>query len=305
MRQQNNARTSRSTVSSWRRALQEYGWGLVFLLPAIAVFCVFLWTPIAKGIFYSFMNVDFVRGNSFVGFANYREIFASSVLTKSVLNTLYYMLLCVLIGFWVPSIVSIAISELRWFKGTMRLVVYLPNIVPAVVLYGMWQWLYDPLGPANQIVSWFGGHQIMWLTDKSMAMISIVIAETWQSFGTAALIYLAGIVSIPKDLYEAAEMDGAGVMQRIRYITIPSIRHLYVLLFILQLIGTSQGFLTHMALTGGGPNNTTLTYMYQIINEAFTNLNYGRASAMGVLMFIVLATLSIVMYSIQGRSKQA
>jgi multiple sugar transport system permease protein len=297
--------TIQQTAQSWRRKLKDYGWGLAFILPAIAVFCVFLWTPIVKGIFYSFMNVDFVKGNSFVGFDNYRDIFASSMLAKSVLNTLYYMLLCILIGFWVPSIVSIAVSELRWFKGAMRLIVYLPNIVPAVVLYGMWQWLYDPLGPANQIISWFGSQQILWLTDKSMAMISIVIAETWQSFGTAALIYLAGIVSIQKDLYEAAEMDGAGVLQRIRYITIPGIRHLYILLFILQLIGTSQGFLTHMALTGGGPNNATLTYMYQIINEAFTNLNYGRASAMGVLMFIVLASLSIIMYSIQGRSRQA
>ncbi|MEF2244130.1 sugar ABC transporter permease [Paenibacillus sp. IITD108] len=295
----------RPTSKTFAKKIKDYGWGLAFLLPAIAVFCVFLWTPIVKGIFYSFMNVDFVKGNSFIGFDNYRDIFASSVLAKSVLNTLYYMFLCILIGFWVPSIVSIAVSELRWFKGAMRLIVYLPNIVPAVVLYGMWQWLYDPLGPANQIMSWFGSQQIMWLTDKSMAMISIVIAETWQSFGTAALIYLAGIVSIPKDLYEAAEMDGAGILQRIRYITIPGIKHLYILLFILQLIGTSQGFLTHMALTGGGPNNTPLTYMYQIINEAFTNLNYGRASAMGVLMFIVLASLSIIMFSIQGRSKQS
>lgn len=305
MQSQINVRTTHQAAKPRLRKLKDYSWGLAFLLPAIAVFCVFLWTPIVKGIFYSFMNVDFVKGNSFVGLDNYRDIFASSVLAKSVLNTLYYMVLCILIGFWVPSIVSIAVSELRWFKGAMRLIVYLPNIVPAVVLYGMWQWLYDPLGPANQIMSWFGSQQIMWLTDKSMAMISIVIAETWQSFGTAALIYLAGIVSIPKDLYEAAEMDGAGVLQRIRYITIPGIRHLYILLFILQLIGTSQGFLTHMALTGGGPNNTTLTYMYQIINEAFTNLNYGRASAMGVLMFMVLASLSIIMYSIQGRSKQA
>lgn len=283
---------------------RDYLWGILFLLPAIIVFCLFLWTPIAKGVMYSFMNVDFVSGSKFVGLANYREVFASSVLSISVWNTIYYMFLCVLIGFWVPSIVSIAISELRWFQGAMRLIVYLPHIVPAVVLYGMWQWLYDPLGPANQIVSWFGGHPFLWLTDKSMAMLSIVLAETWQGFGGATLIYLAGIVSIPKDLYEAAEIDGAGILQRIRYITIPGIRHLYMLLFILQLISTSQGFMTHMALTGGGPNQATLTYMYQIINEAFTNLNYGKASAMGVIMFLVLTSLSIVLYYLQGRSKE-
>jgi len=283
---------------------KDYLWGVLFILPAIIVFCLFLWTPIAKGVVYSFMQVDFINGSHYVGLKNYREVMANSDVGITIWNTVYYMILCVLLGFWVPSIVAIAISELRRFQGAMRLIVYLPHIVPAVVLYGMWQWLYDPLGPVNQIASWFGDHQLMWLTDKSIAMISIVIAETWQAFGGATLIYLAGIVGIPKDLYEAAEIDGAGVLQRIRHITIPGIRHLYVLMFILQLISTSQGFMTHMALTGGGPNNATLTYMYQIINEAFTNLNYGRASAMGVLMFLVLTSLSVVLYYFQGRSKE-
>lgn len=297
--------TKRGLVHPLIKKSKDYMWGIIFLLPALIVFCLFLWTPIFKGVIYSFMQVDFVRGNEFVGLNNYRDVFANSALLISIRNTLYYMLLCVLIGFWVPSVVAMAISELRRFQGVMRLIVYLPHIVPAVVLYGMWQWLYDPLGPANQIASWLGNHQFMWLTDKNIAMLSIVIAETWQAFGGTTLIYLAGIVGIPKDLYEAAEIDGAGVLQRIRHITIPGIRHIYILMFIMQLIGTSQGFMTHMALTGGGPNNATLTYMYQIINEAFTNLNYGRASAMGVLMFLVLTSLSLVLYYFQGRSKEA
>ena len=287
------------------RKFKDYFWGMMFLLPAIAVFCLFLWTPIAKGIVYSFMNIDFVNGSYFVGFENYREVFASRDTGIAVRNTIYYMFLGIVIGFWVPSLVAIAISELRWFQGSMRLLVYLPNIVPAVVLYTMWQYLYDPLGPINQFLSWFGMDTILWLADKGMAMIAIVISETWQNFGTTTLIYLAAVVGIPKDQYEAAEIDGAGVLQRIRYITIPGIRHIFVLLFIMQLIGTSQGFQTHIAMTGGGPNNATLTYMYQLTNEAFTRFDYGKASAMGVLMFVVLTTLSIGLYAYQGRSKNA
>nr|WP_256992171.1 sugar ABC transporter permease [Paenibacillus sp. XY044] len=287
------------------RKFREYIWGIAFLFPAIVVFGLFLWTPIVKGILYSFQNVDFVLGNSFVGWDNYREVLTSSDLGIAVRNTLFYMFLGVIIGFWVPSLVAIAISELRRMQGLMRLFVYLPNIVPAVALYAMWMWMYDPLGPLNQLLSWFGINGINWLTDKHWAMFSIVLAETWQGFGASALIYLAGIVSIPKDLYEAAEIDGAGVMQRILHITIPGIRHLYLLLFILQLISTSQGFQTQVALTGGGPNNATLTYMYQIINQAFTNLNYGKASAMGVMMFVALTLLSTVLYRIQGRSPKA
>lgn len=287
-----------------KKKLREYAWGIAFLLPAIAVFGLFLWTPIVKGILYSFQSIDFVNGNHFVGWTNYHEVLTSSDLGIAVRNTLLYMSLGVLMGFWVPSVVAIAISELRRFQGGMRLIVYLPNIVPAVALYAMWMWLYDPLGPLNQFLSWFGIGQINWLTDKHWATFSIVLAETWQGFGATALIYLAGIVGIPKDLYEAAEIDGAGVFRRIFHITLPGIRHLYLLLFIMQLIATSQGFQTQVALTGGGPNNATLTYMYQIINQAFTSFNYGKASAMGVLMFVALTLLSAVLYRLQGRSEQ-
>ncbi|MFD2334151.1 carbohydrate ABC transporter permease [Cohnella sp. GCM10020058] len=287
------------------KSFREYFWGVAFLVPAIAVFGLFLWTPIVKGVVYSFYNIDFVNGNHFVGWTNYAEALASSDLGIAVRNTLFYMFLGVLMGFWVPSVVAIAISELRRFQSGMRLIVYLPNIVPAVALYAMWMWLYDPLGPLNQLLSWFGIDRVDWLTNKHWATFSIVLAETWQGFGATALIYLAGIVGIPKDLYEAAEIDGAGVFRRIRHITLPGIRHLYLLLFIMQLIATSQGFQTQVALTGGGPNNATLTYMYQIINQAFTYLNYGRASAMGVMMFVVLTVLSAVLYRLQGRSPQA
>jgi multiple sugar transport system permease protein len=251
------------------------------------------------------MNVDFVNGNTFVGLSNYRAVLSNSDMGLAVRNTLYYMLLGLIIGFWVPSVVAIAVAELRRFRGAARLLIYLPNIVPAVVLYGMWQWLYDPLGPLNQILGWFGLGPVQWLTNAGWAMPSIVIMETWQGFGAAALIYLAGIVSIPKDIYEAAEIDGAGVWKRIRFITLPSIRHLYLLLLIMQLIGTSQGFMSQMAVTGGGPNKATLTYMYLIINEAFTNLNFGRASALGVLMFLVLTTASVGLYIVQGRNQKA
>lgn len=291
------------TKGTWTSKARDYFWGGAFLLPALVMFILFLWTPIAKGVYFSFMDVDFVNGNRFAGLAHYRDIFASSLVGTAIGNTILYMLMCLMIGFAVPSVVAIAVSELRRFQGTMRLLVYLPNIVPAVVLYGMWQYIYDPLGPANQILSWLQQQPVMWLTDKSMAMLSIVIVETWQGFGATALLYLAGVVGIPKDLYEAAEIDGAGVFQRIRHITIPGISHLYILLFIMQLISTSQSFQTHYAMTGGGPNNTTLTYMYMLTNEAFVRFNFGGASALGVLMFVVLTTLSVLVYYVQGRVK--
>jgi multiple sugar transport system permease protein len=129
-------------------------------------------------------------------------------------------------------------------------------------------------------------------------MISIVFMETWQSFGGAMLIYLAAVMSIPRDWYEAAEIDGAGVWARIRHITLPSIKNLVLLMFILQLIATSQGFQAQIAILDGGPNNVTLTYALRIVKYAFLNQDYGTASAMGVLMFIVLGGLAVMQFKL-------
>jgi multiple sugar transport system permease protein len=287
------------------KKIRPYIWGIVFLLPATVIFCVFLWTPILKGMYYSFFHIDFVNGNEFVGLKNYQNVMTNSDFWLSVRNTLYYVALGLIIGYWVPSLVAIAISELKWFQGLARLAVYLPAIVPGVVLYGMWMWLLDPGGPLNHGLSLFGIGPVEWLTSKKMAMISIVLMETWQGFGTATLMYLAGIVSIPRDLYEAAEIDGAGIFRRIFHITLPGIRHIYLLLFISQIIHAAEGFQTHLAMTGGGPNNATFTYMLMVIRQAFVSLDYGKASAMGVLMFIVLTASSIVLYSIQTRRDRA
>lgn len=253
---------------------------------------------------YSFYHIDFVKGDQFVGFDNYATVFADPDVWKATKNTLYYMFLCLVIGFWVPILFAIAISELRRFQGFVRVAAYLPNVVPIVVLYGLWRWFYDPVGPINGALTGAGLDSIYFMTDKSWSMISLVIMETWQSFGSAMLIYLAAVLSIPRDWYEAAEIDGAGVWNRIRHITLPSIRSLIMLLLILQLIGTSQGYQSQLAMLDGGPNRATLTYALYIVKNAFTRLDYGVASALGVLMFLVLGCMAIIQYKLQSRGEK-
>lgn len=280
--------------SNWKK----YMWGYLFLVPAIAIFIVFLWVPIIKGMVYSFYNIDFVKGNTFVGLDNYVKVFNNPDVLLSVRNTLYYMLLCLVIGFWVPIAASIAISELRWFQGFARIAAYLPFVVPGVVLYGMWRWMYDPVGPINALLGWFGADPVSFVSDGRWSMVSIVFMETWQQFGSAMLIYLAGVLSIPRDWYEAAEIDGAGVWARIKYITLPSMRNLIVLMLILQLIGTSQAYQSQLALLDGGPNKATLTYALLTVKYAFTQLDYGAGTALGVLMFLVLSVLGVLQYKL-------
>lgn len=280
---------------------RRYMWGLIFLLPAIATFTLFLWLPIFKGVLNSFYIVDFVKGNTFIGFDNYKTIFSDRDVMTSVKNTLYYMGLALAIGFWVPILIALAISEMRKFQGFARVAAYLPYVVPFVVLYGVWRWLYDPVGPINAILKAVGIGQINFMVDRSWSMASIVIMETWQSFGSAMLIYLAAILAVPRDWYEAAEIDGAGIWHRIRYITLPAIRNQIMLLLMLQLIATSQGFQTQYAMLDGGPNNATLTYALLIVRYAFVRQDYGVASALGVLMFLALSILAIIQYRINNR----
>lgn len=282
--------------------LRKHLWGYLFLLPAFLIFAMFLWLPIIKGFFYSFYHVDFVKGNSFVGFDNYKTVFHDSDVGISIRNTLYYMGLALVMGFWVPIVFAISISEVRRFQGILRIAAYLPNVVPVVVLYGLWRWFYDPIGPINAaITKTVGGEGISFMTDTSWSMISLVFMETWQQFGAAMLLYLAAILSVPRDWYEAAEIDGAGVWMRIRHITLPSIKSLILLMLLLQLIGTSQGFQSQLAMLDGGPNNATLTYALLIVKYATTRLELGVASAMGVLMFLVLSVLAIIQFRLQHK----
>lgn len=281
-------------MSIWKK----YMWGYLFLIPAIATFIVFLWVPITKGIVYSFFQIDFVKGNTFVGFDNYIRIFKNPDLLLSVRNTLYYMLLALVIGFWVPLATAIAISELKFFQGLARIAAYLPVVVPGVVLYGLWRWMYDSVGPINAFLGLFGVEPISFISNGKWSMFSLVVMETWQQFGSALLIYLAGVLSIPKEWYEAAEIDGAGVWARIKYITLPSMRNLVVLMLILQLISTSQGYQSQLAMLDGGPNKATLTYALLTVKYAFTQLDYGAGTALGVLMFLVLTILGVMQYKL-------
>ncbi|MEK8215109.1 carbohydrate ABC transporter permease [Paenibacillus sp. FSL L8-0463] len=273
-------------------------WGYMFLLPAIIIFIMFMWVPIFKGFLYSFYTVDFVKGNTFAGMDNYARALTDPDVLIAVKNTVYYMGLCLVIGFWVPIAFAIAISELRKFGGFVRVAAYLPYVMPAVVLYGLWRWLYDPVGPINALLDTMGADQIPFLTDSRWSMISLVFMETWQQFGSGMLIYLAAVLSIPRDWYEAAEIDGAGVWARIRHITLPSLRNLIILMLILQVIATSQGYQSQLALLDGGPNKTTLTYALLIVKYAFTRLDYGTATALGMLMFVVLGGLGILQFKL-------
>lgn len=193
-----------------------------------------------------------------------------------------------------PFVVAVLLNELRHAKAYLRVLVYLPVMMPPVASVLLFKYFYDPgHGLFNHLLAGLGLPTLAWLNSSTTAMFSVVLAATWMTMGGATLIYLAALQNIPGELYEAAELDGAGLLRRIWHVTVPQTRLILSLLLLLQIVATMQVFVEPFLLTGGnGPEGSTTTVVYLIYQYAFNFDNYGSASALGLVMLLVLAGFS-------------
>ncbi|HEY9413945.1 MAG TPA: sugar ABC transporter permease, partial [Pseudonocardia sp.] len=253
------------------------------------------WWPIIRGLLISFQETNLVGPAQWVGLNNFVTLFADPLLGTAVSNTLLFVGLGVLIGFPVPLVLASIMSTVRRLGGVYRVLVYLPVVIPPVVSVLLWKWFYDP-GPGlfNSLFGLVGLGPFRWLESPDSAMLSLVLESTWAGMGGAVLIYLAAMVGVPAELYEAAEIDGASTWQRIWHVMLPQLRPVIGLLLMLQLITTVQVFTEPYVFTGGGPQNSTVTVLLLIFRYAFQNGNYGQAAALSLLLAIALAALSAV-----------
>ncbi|MBB5080635.1 carbohydrate ABC transporter permease [Nonomuraea endophytica] len=268
---------------------------LVFLVPALIVFGAFSWWPIVRGLLISFQSTNLVDPAEWVGPANFTALFTDPLLGVSIRNTLLFVGLALLIGFPAPLVLATVMATVRRAAGLYRFLVYLPVVIPPVVAILLWKWFYDPgHGLFNELFGLVGLGPFPWLDSPGSAMLSLVLQSTWAGMGGAVLIYLAAIVGIPSELYEAAQMDGASIRARIWHITLPQLRPVIGLLLLMQLITTMQVFTEPYVFTGGGPENATLTVLLLIFRYAFQDGAYGQAAALSLLLAIVLGILSAV-----------
>jgi multiple sugar transport system permease protein len=269
--------------------LTAYG----FLCAALVCFALFSWYPIVRGVLLSFQQVNFVTDPVWVGWQNFATLFADPLFGIAWRNTLLFTGLALVIGFAIPFAVAIVLNELRHAKGYFRMVVYLPVMLPPVVVAILWKWFYDP-GPGlfNTMLESVGLPRLAWLSSTSTSMLSLVLVATWSAMGSATLIYLAALATIPGELYEAAELDGANVWQRLRHVTIPQTRFVLLVMLLMQIIATMQVFTEPYVMTGGGPEDSTVTVLLLLYRYAFTYNDFGTASAMSLLLFVFLGGFS-------------
>lgn len=274
---------------------------VVFLLPMLIVFIVFSWIPIGRSVVMSLQETNLVTEPRFVGLDNFANVLSDPLLGTAVGNTLYFAVLALLIGYPIPLIAAVLMSEVRRAKGLFSALAYLPVVIPPVVSVLLWKFFYDasPSGVFNELLGWVGLGPFPWLQDAGTAMPALVVQATWAAAGGTIIIYLAALTSVPPELYDAAEVDGASVWQKVWHVTLPQLRGVLLVTFILQIIGTSQVFLEPYLFTGGGPANSTLTVLLLIFNYAFANSlggDYGSATALSIMLAAVLGVFSAVYF---------
>ncbi|GGN60781.1 sugar ABC transporter permease [Actinoplanes lobatus] len=280
-----------------RRKIRDNLTGHAFLIGAILCFALFMWYPMIRGLVMSFQHTR--RGvTTWVGWDNYVRIVNDPSFWVAWKNTFYFTALALIVGFAVPFFVAILLNEFRHAKGYLRVLVYLPVMLPpASALFLFKYYAYDPseAGLFNAILTSLHLPTSEWMQSTTMTMPAMVIASTWMNMGGAVLIYLASLQNIPGDLYEAAELDGAGIWKRIWHVTIPQTRLILALLAMMQIVATMQLFIEPLILANGaGTQDSATSVAYLIYQHGFFQNDLNGAAALGVIMLVVLAAFSAV-----------
>ena len=276
-----------------RRRLTDQLRAHAFLLGGLLCFAVFSWYPALRAIVIAFQKYTPGSSPEWVGTDNFSRVWHDPEFAAAWRNTLTFTALALLIGFAIPFVLALLLNELRHAKAFFRVVVYLPVMIPPVVSALLWKWFYDPgTGLANEALRFLHLPTSNWSNGADTALISLVIVATWANMGGTVLIYLAALQSIPGELYEAAELDGASLLQRIRHVTVPQTHFVILMLMLLQIIATMQVFTEPFVITGGGPENATVTVLYLIYKYAFLYNDFGGACALSVMLLILLGAFS-------------
>jgi multiple sugar transport system permease protein len=272
---------------------------VLFALPMLAIFGAFSWFPIARLVVLSFQHTNLIDPPTWAGLQNFRDVLNDPLFTTAVKNTAYFAVLALIFGYPIPLIAAVLISESRRFRGTYSALAYLPVVLPPVVGVLLWKYVfYEPssVGLFNTVLGWVGLGPYGWLQSPGTAMPALVVESTWANAGTTVIIYLAALMSVDRDLYDAASVDGAGLWRKVWHITVPQLRGVLLVTFMLQIIGTAQVFLEPYLFTSGGPANATLTVLLLVYQYAFGNsvgVGFGEAAALSLMVAAFLAVFSL------------
>jgi len=290
-----------SSPASRRFREQLVGWGFAF--PFVLIFAVFMAGPIAASMIMSLTDFGLrdlrnPLGTDFIGLENYTTLLGDAKFQAALLNTAYFVIVGVPLTLGLGLGAALALDRgIRHFRTLFRVGYYLPVVTSIVAIAVVWRFLLNPdQGLLNMILATVGIDGPNWLGDPSLAMPSIIAMAAWRNLGFAMIVFLAGLQTIPAQLYEAASIDGAGRWQMFRNVTLPLLRPTVLFLVVITTIGYLQLFEEPFVMTDGGPLDKTLSismYMYQ---QGFEFFNQGYAAAIAWILFLLVAVVAVVQF---------
>lgn len=276
----------------------------LFLLPAVLVLVVFFFIPFFQTIGLSFFNYsDSIYNPNYAGIKNYIQILHNPVFYKVMLNTLIYLIVAVPVLAIFPLFLAVLINQKIRAITLYKILIYLPVIVSIVVAAIAFKWLYAQDGILNYFMQVLHLPAIGWLTDPKYSIYSVIILTIWKGIGYYMMIYLASLMSVPKELYEACDIDGANFWQKHLTVTIPHLMPTIALVSTISSISAMKIFAEIYVMTKGGPLNSTKTIVYYIYEKAFENLDLGYASAMAVILLVIVMIFSLLNIFVFERGK--
>ena len=282
-----------------QRKVAPYG----FILPGTAFYLMVTIMPMFMGLWMSLHRWNILRTRqTFIGLENYASVLTNPVFWEALKNTLIYTVGVVPVQIGLALIVALLLNAEIRGRTMFRLLYYLPVVTPLSIAAVIWQWIYHPqMGLLNAALSTFGVAPRNWLGDPQIAMLSVIIVAIWAGLGYKMVIFLAALQGIPESYYEAAMIDGANRLDLFRHITLPLLRQTMLYVFITSLIGSFQVFGLVNVLTGGGPLDATNVLVMHIYRRAFSDYQFGEASAMSFVLFAIILLFTLVQWKVMGR----
>lgn len=276
----------------------------IAVLLLVVYFAVFLVYPIYKAFAGSLHDWNpLIDKYNFVGLENFKNVLTSGLFWKSMGNTMVFAFFAVVFrivfGLGLALLLS---SRLTKVKTLFQGLFYMPTITPLVAVSFVWMWMFDPqFGLINKVFNL----DINWLKDSQWALPAIIIMTIWKDFGYATVLFLGGLMGLPEDVFEASKIDGATSWQTFWRITLPLLKPTTLFVVITSLITYLQAYIQILIMTNGGPGTSTYVISYLIFDEAFVKYNFGTASAMAIILFVIIGILTIIMFKVTGERNEA
>lgn len=265
-----------------------------FLAPAGLLLLAFSIIPAVAALFLSFTSYNIFEPMDWVGFDNYITAFSDPRFWQAMFNTFYFWILATPALVVLPVFLAVLVNQALIGIKVFRLVFYFPTLVSVVVTAFLWGWMFQSEGVLNYLLSLIGISPVEWLTSKYIVIPSLAIVTVWQGLGYYMLFYLAGLQAVPEDLYEAAELDGAGFWRKHVHITFPMLLPIIFFVAVVSTMGAFKEFTLMLTMTEGGPLGASTTVVYLVFDEAFKQLEMGYASAISFILFAVILLLTLI-----------